>query len=95
MNLRSRLEKAEQRAPSPPEPPPVVVRTSRHQPCILHTEPGPEMWKDAAGNQVPVTDEMRAAWERDGVSVFRRTFIGTCHSNGCDPSLPGAERWLR
>ena len=61
-----------------------VELTHRHQPCILHTEPGPEMWEDEDGNEYLVTDRVREAWDREGVSlVIRRIFIGTCHSNGC------------
>ena len=72
-----------------------VELTHRHQPCILHTEPGPEMWEDEDGNEYPVTDEMREQWDREGVDmVIQRTYVGTCHTNGCDPSLPGADRWL-
>ena len=95
MSLRNRLQKAEQQIPAPPEPRRRIVRTTRDQPCILHTEPGPETFTSEHGTEVLVTEEIRAAWKRDGVGTICRIFVGTCHSNGCDPSLPGAERWLR
>ena len=71
-----------------------VILTHQEQPCILHSEPGPEMWEDDDGVDHPVTDVMQEQWDREGVSlVIRETYVGTCHTHGCNPSLPGAERW--
>ena len=68
-----------------------TVQTRRRRPC-LHSEPGPETWKDQDGTEHPVTDELREQWDRQGVSlVIRRTVVGTCHTDSCDPGLPGAK----
>ena len=70
-----------------------TVQTRRRRPC-LHSAPGPETWKDQDGNEVPVTDELREQWDRESgdVLVIRRTIVGTCHTAGCGPSLPGSEQ---
>ena len=63
-----------------------VIRTHRSKPCILHSEPGPEMWEDENGVDHPVTEAMEEQWDREGVSlVIRETYVGTCHTAGCDP----------
>ena len=70
-----------------------VQRTYRRRPC-LHSEPGPEFYRDEDGTEQPVTDELREQWDQEGANmVIRRTIVGTCRSKGCDPDLPGAERW--
>jgi hypothetical protein len=92
MNLRNRLDRAEKQAPSPSLPYRVVLTEQIH-PCQLHTERGPETYKAEDGTKHPVTDAMRDQWEREGVLVIQQVYVGTCHTNGCDPSLPGAERW--
>ena len=69
-----------------------VIETHRDHPCILHTEPGPEMWEDEAGKEHLVTDEMRAAWERVGAFVVCEVYTGTCHTAGCDPATDGGHR---
>ena len=72
-----------------------VIRTRRSKPCILHSEPGPEMWEDENGVDHPVT-EMEEQWDPERVSlVVRETYVGTCHTAGREPGLPGSERWLR
>ena len=94
MSLRNRLEKVEKQAPGPPELPWRCIVTHRRQPCILHTEPGPEMYEAEDGTEQPVTEALNEQWEREGVSVIiRQVYVGNCHTNGCDASLPGAERW--
>ena len=66
------------------------VLTNRHQPCTLHTEPGPEMWwEDTDGIEHPVTDAMREQWEREGAFVVCEVYVGTCHTNGCDTATHG------
>ena len=62
-----------------------VVKTQRHWPCSLHTEPGPEMFTLEDGTKVEVTDALQAQWDREGVTtVVRLRFVGTCHTNNCD-----------
>ena len=65
-----------------------VQRTYRRRPCVLHSEPGPEFYRDAAGIEHPVTDELREQWDREAgdVLVIRRTIVGTCRSAGCTPA---------
>ena len=65
-----------------------VQRTYRRRPCALHSEPGPEFYRDSAGTEQPVTDELREQWDReDGdVLVIRRTIVGTCRAAGCAPT---------
>ena len=87
MTLRSRLERAEKKAPDPAARPQLWVRTHRDHPCHLHTEPGPEMWEDEDGTDHPVTDAMREQWEREGVFVVCTEYVGTCHTNGCEPGV--------
>ena len=72
-----------------------VQRTYRRKPCNLHSEPGPEFYRDQDGAEHPVTNELREQWDREGVSlVIRETYVGTCHTAGCEPGKPGSERWL-
>ena len=65
-----------------------VQRTYRRKPCVLHSEPGPEFYRDEAGNEQPVTDELREQWDRErgDVLVIRRTIVGTCKTAGCTPA---------
>ena len=67
-----------------------VQRTYRRKPCVLHSEPGPEFYWDEAGNEQPVTDELREQWDQESgdVLVIRRTivFVGTCKTAGCTPA---------
>ena len=61
-----------------------VIHTYQNQPCILHAEPGPEMFELEDGIEVEVTDALREQWDRDGVTnVVRIRYVGTCHTNGC------------
>ena len=62
-----------------------VQRTYRRKPCNLHSDPGPEFYRDGDGAEVPITDELREQWDREGgdVLVIRRTILGTCRSAGC------------
>ena len=87
MTLRSRLERAEKKAPDPNARPQRWVITHRNRPCHLHTEPGPEMWDDEDGTEHPVTDAMREEWEREGVFVVCTEYVGTCHTNRCEPGV--------
>ena len=70
-----------------------VIYTHRSKPCLLHSEPGPEMWEDENAVDHPVTKAMEEQWDRQGVSlVIRETYVGTRHTAGCEPGLPGSER---
>ena len=61
-----------------------VVKTQRHWPCRLHTEPGPEMFELEDGTEVEVTAALRQQWEREGVTtVVQIVYVGTCHTNRC------------
>ena len=65
-----------------------VQRTYRRRPCNLHSEPGPEFYRDRDGAEVPVTEELREPWDQESgdVLVIRRTIVGTCRSAGCAPA---------
>ena len=65
-----------------------VQRTYRRQPCVLHSEPGPEFYWDEDGAEVLVTDELSEQWDREAgdVLVIRRTIVGTCQTAGCTPA---------
>ena len=65
-----------------------VQRTYRRKPCNLHSEPGPEFYRDQDSAEVPVTDELRERWDREAgdVLVIRRTIVGTCTTAGCAPT---------
>ena len=69
------------------------VITQRDHPCHLHSEPGPEMWReDTDGTEHPVTDAMREQWERDSAFVVCEVYVGTCHTAGCDPATRGGHQ---
>ena len=65
-----------------------AVLTRRYRPCLLHSEPGPEFYRDEDGAEYPVTDAVREQWDREvgDVLVIRRTIVGTCKSAGCTPA---------
>ena len=69
------------------------VITHRHHPCMLHTEPGPEMWwENTDATEHPVTDAMREQWEREGAFVVCEVYVGTCHAAGCNPATYGGHQ---
>ena len=68
------------------------IVTHQDHPCRSHTEPGPELWEDEDGTDHPVTDAMREQWKQEGAFAVRTVYVGTCHSNGCDPATHGGLR---